>query len=227
MPVTATSGGASGDPGGAVGGAVGGVSRRERPAKPALSRAGIVAAGLAILQSRGFAAVTMRSVAAALDTGPASLYAYVANRDELLREMLNVVLSEVPVPSVDPLRWREQLKDLLRDSTRAMERHPGIARVAMGYIPTEEHAMVVADTMLALLAAGGVGPQASAWAVDLLSLFITATAYETSLYSGGGPPDLAMMHEVVATGTGQPCRDAGREVPHAQRDGGGHDLRQR
>ena len=33
----------------------------------------------------GFEATSMRRVAQALDTGPASLYVYVANRDELLR----------------------------------------------------------------------------------------------------------------------------------------------
>jgi AcrR family transcriptional regulator len=158
------------------------MSRRDRPAKPPLSRAAVVQAGLAILQKDGFSAVTMRSVAAALDTGPASLYAYVGGRDELLREMLNAVLSEVRVPEVDPSRWREQLKDLLRGMTRAMEAHPGIARVALGYIPVEEQAMIMTDRILQLLAAGGIGPQASGWAVDLLALYTTATAYESSLY---------------------------------------------
>jgi hypothetical protein len=119
----------------------------------------------------------------------------VANRDELLREMLNVVLAEVPVPVVDPQRWREQLKDLLRGITRAMEAHRGIARVAIGYIPVEEQAMLVTDRILQLLAAGGVGPQASGWAVDLLALYTTATAYESSLYAedAGSPEALVGM----------------------------------
>ena len=67
-----------------------------------------MAAGLKILHEGGLGAVTMRAVATALDTGPASLYAYVANRDELLHEMLNAVLSKVPVPEADPERWRDQ-----------------------------------------------------------------------------------------------------------------------
>ncbi len=81
--------------------------------------------------------------------------------------------------------------------TQAMERHPGIARVAMGYIPTELHAMQVADAMLQLLAAGGVGPQASAWAIDLLALFATATAYESALYAEAGGGEEGMV-EVIA-----------------------------
>lgn len=175
----------------------GGTSRRDRPAKPALSRSGIVAAGLTILQSHGMAGVTMRAVAAALDTGPASLYAYFGNRDELLREMLNAVMAEVPVPQVDPLRWREQLKELLTASVEAMEAHPGIALVAIGYIPTEHHSMVVGEAMLGMLKAGGVGPQASAWALDLLALYITAIAYEASVEAELGVPEPSRTVEVV------------------------------
>src|SRR4051794_37413104 len=120
-------------------------STRDRPAKPPLSREAVVAAGLAILTAEGLGAVTMRAVAAALDTGPASLYAYVANRDELLHEMLNEVLGTVPVPVTDPERWREQLRTLLLDMVQAMESHPGIAAIALGYIPTEDNAMRVAE----------------------------------------------------------------------------------
>jgi AcrR family transcriptional regulator len=46
-------------------------SRRDRPAKPALSREAIVDAGLAIVREEGIDALTMRRLAQALDTGPA------------------------------------------------------------------------------------------------------------------------------------------------------------
>ncbi len=41
----------------------------------------------------------MRRVAAEFDTGPASLYAYVANKRDLLRLVLDRIVDEVPVPS--------------------------------------------------------------------------------------------------------------------------------
>jgi AcrR family transcriptional regulator len=175
----------------------GGTSRRDRPAKPPLSRAVIVEAALAILQRDGMAGVTMRAVATALDTGPASLYAYFGNRDDLLHEMLNVVMSVVEVPVVDPLRWREQLKELSTATVAAMEAHRGIAQVAIGYIPTEHHSMVVAEAMLAMLDAGGIGPQASAWALDLLALYVTAVAYEAAVEAEQGVPEPQRTVEVV------------------------------
>ena len=59
-------------------------STRDRPAKAPLSEDAVVDAALAILQSDGLEAVTMRRVAAALDTGAASLYVYVSGREGLL-----------------------------------------------------------------------------------------------------------------------------------------------
>jgi len=55
----------------------------------------VVAAGLAILQAEGLDAVTMRRVATELDTGAASLYVYVANRDAMLEAMLDAVIGEM------------------------------------------------------------------------------------------------------------------------------------
>ena len=63
-------------------------SRRERPAKPALTREGIVAAAVGIMQAEGLDRVTMRRLAQELDTGPASLYVYLRNTAELHAAML-------------------------------------------------------------------------------------------------------------------------------------------
>ena len=60
-------------------------STRDRPAKAPLSEDAVVDAALAILKSDGLEAVTMRRVAAAVDTGAASLYVYVSGREGLLR----------------------------------------------------------------------------------------------------------------------------------------------
>src|SRR3954454_10638207 len=55
---------------------------------------------------------------------------------------------------------------------------PGVAQIAMTHIPTGDHALGLMDHMLALLRAGGVGDQAAAYAGDLMSMYITAIAYE-------------------------------------------------
>lgn len=70
-------------------------SRRERPAKPALSRAGIIATAVALMRAEGLEKVTMRRLAQELDTGPASLYVYVRNTAELHAAVLDELLGSV------------------------------------------------------------------------------------------------------------------------------------
>jgi AcrR family transcriptional regulator len=84
-------------------------STRDRPAKAPLSETSVLAAALAILKSDGLEAVTMRRVAAALDTGAASLYVYVSGREGLLAAMLDRVTATIELEPPDPSRWRDQL----------------------------------------------------------------------------------------------------------------------
>src|SRR4051812_22030872 len=153
-------------------------SARERPARPPLSREALVDAGLKVLEAEGLDAVTMRRVAAELDTGAASLYVYVANRDELLDLMLDRVVSTIEIEPLDPERWREQVKGLLTREVEVMDAYPGIARVAVASIPSGESAMRAAEALLSYLRAGGVPDLSAAWAADLLHLFTTGMALE-------------------------------------------------
>src|ERR1700733_7647454 len=128
-------------------------SRRDRPAKPPLSRAAIVDAALVLVEHESLEAATLRNVAQRLDTGPASLYVYVANRDELLERMLDSVLTQVALRALKPKRWREQLIELFAAILAALDRYPGIAQVALGAIPTWPAALAITEHALALLRA--------------------------------------------------------------------------
>jgi AcrR family transcriptional regulator len=158
-------------------------SRRNRPAKPALSRDAIVDAGLEILRTEGIDALSMRRVAQALDTGPASLYVYVANRSELHALLFDAAIGTIAVEATDSARWREQLHGLITRLTAMMvEDFPGIAIMGMATIPTGDNALRVTESMMSLLRAGGAQDQAVAYAGDLISMYATSIAYEQSLY---------------------------------------------
>jgi AcrR family transcriptional regulator len=173
-------------------------SRRERPAKPALSREAIVEAGLAIVREEGIDALTMRRLAQALDTGPASLYVYVANRDELWQLLFDAAIAAVETEPTDPARWREQVHALAARSVDVMAvQYPGIAKLAMAHIPSGENAMRITESLLSLLKAGGVEDQAAAYAADLLTTYINAIAYENSTYRAIHEDPEHALHEVA------------------------------
>jgi AcrR family transcriptional regulator len=154
-------------------------SRRERPAKPALTRAGIVAAALAVMRAEGLDRVTMRRIAAELDTGAASLYVYVRNTAELHAAMLEELLGQIDLgPVTAPGDWRDRLVEVLTSYTTILFEHPGLAQSALVTRPNGPAYFALVDAILALLDAGAIPADRAAWAVDLLLHVATATAVE-------------------------------------------------
>ena len=148
-----------------------------------LSREAIVGAALGILRAEGIDAVSMRRVATELGTGPASLYAHVANKEELLELVFDEVVAEIPVPEPDPARWRELVRRVWVDSHAALARNGDIARVALGRVPLGPNSMRLSEVTMTLLRAGGVPDKAAAWAVDVVSLYVVANAIEGAVYA--------------------------------------------
>jgi AcrR family transcriptional regulator len=161
-------------------------SPRRKPARQPLGRELIVDTAMKILAAEGLDAVSMRRIAQALNTGPASLYAHIGNKDELYELMFDRVLGEIELPEPDPKRWREQLKEVGRAQARAMVQHPGIARVVMDtVVPVGPNALRHGERVLAILRAGGLSERAAAFAFDALGLYVKAYAVEASRWMRG------------------------------------------
>jgi AcrR family transcriptional regulator len=157
--------------------------RRNRPARTPMSRDAVVDAAMAVLVADGPDALSMRRVAQELDTGPASLYAHVSGKDELLELMIDRVAGAMEVPDPDPERWAEQVKDCVRAIYRSFLAHPGLAAANMGKVPTGPGALATIDRFLALLRAGNLPDRVVAYAADILPLYATAYAFEQGLHA--------------------------------------------
>jgi AcrR family transcriptional regulator len=160
--------------------------RSEAPRRP-LTAELIVDTATRVMDAEGMDAVTMRRIAQELGTGPASLYAHVSNKDELLELVLDRVAAEVRLPEPDPARWQEQLKEVAREIRAAFRRHRDIARVSLGTIPTGPNLLRVAECELALMRAGGVPVPVAALAVDALGRMIDADSIEGTLLLDRSP----------------------------------------
>lgn len=158
-------------------------SRRERPAKAALSRAWIVEEAINIVRTEGLGKATMRRVAQALDTGPASLYVYVANTAELHAAVLDELLGSLRIRRGGD--WLETLAALLGDYGELLFAHPGLARSALVLRPSGPNTVRLYDRLLGLLLDGGVESTRAAWGVDLLIQHVTAKAAEHSAPTPG------------------------------------------
>jgi AcrR family transcriptional regulator len=147
------------------------VSSRDRPAKPPLSRDGVISVAMSILRDEGLERVTMRRLAQELDTGPASLYVYVSNAAELHGALLDELLAGFDLD-------RDDLAELLHGYTELLMGHPGLARSILTLWPTGPHYLRLVDRILALLLRADVPVRQAAWGVDVLLLHATSLAAE-------------------------------------------------
>lgn len=154
------------------------ISRRERPAKPALTRTGIVATAMDVLRAEGLDRLTMRRLAQELDTGAASLYVYVRNTAELHAFMLDELLAEVDLGPVSATGdWRDRLMRILWSYTEVLIDRPGLAQSALVTRPSGPGYLSLVDGLLAVMS-DAVPADRAAWAVDLMLHVATSTAVE-------------------------------------------------
>lgn len=158
-----------------------GVHDAHATSRTTLSRERIVAAAIEVLDAEGLDAVSMRRVATELGTGPASLYAHVGDKQELLDLVLDEVLGAVEVPDPDPARWQEQLKDVARAIRQAYKPHNDVAVISLGNIPTTPNVLRLSDRLLGIMLAGGVPMQLAGWFIDQLAKYIDADSVEGAI----------------------------------------------
>ncbi|WP_436787677.1 TetR/AcrR family transcriptional regulator [Yinghuangia sp. YIM S10712] len=151
------------------------------PRKPPITLDAIVDAALAIIDTEGMDALSMRRVAQKLDTGAATLYAHVQSKDELLELLVDRVTGELDLPEPDPECWDRQALAGMRAIRDVYTAHRDLAKASFGRIPTSPKALKASEGMLAILKAGDLPDQVIAWAADLIALYAVSAAYEQGL----------------------------------------------
>ena len=133
---------------------------------------------LALLDEVGLEGLSMRRLADRLGVKAASVYWHVRDKEELLDLVFDRVIGEVKVPEPDPPRWREQAAEVAREMRRVTNSHRDIARVQLGRFPIGPNALTFSEGLQAILRAGGLPDRASAYAGQLLPLYVSAFALE-------------------------------------------------
>jgi AcrR family transcriptional regulator len=180
--------------------------RSGRGPVPEYSAAEIARAAVTLADSGGLSAVTMRAVAAAVGTGPASLYRYVRTRDELLELMADQVVVEdagAGPRSGDPVA---DLLELGRRTLGTFRAHPWLVDMPPGVLPGPGTLRYM-EEVLACLTPTDLSGGAKLELLGLYSGMIRAFAQlEAQQLQAGRDTDAwmaqvaAYLVEVVATG---------------------------
>jgi AcrR family transcriptional regulator len=175
--------------------------RAPRGPVPEHSRAKIATVGIAIADADGLDAVTMRSVAAGVGTGPASLYRYVANHGELLELMADQARGEIDYTTAADGPSTVRLLAIARAGRALYLRHPWLLDISAAPIPGPNAVTFIEQALAALEGTNLPGP-ARLEIVGLFSGAVRLTAQTEIEQLRAGQDAIIWQAELAAYLTG-------------------------
>jgi AcrR family transcriptional regulator len=157
-----------------------------------LSRDRILGTAVALADEGGLDALSMRKIAQALGVVPMALYKHVANKNELLDGMIDVVVGEIDPPAGDT-DWKTAIRLRVLSARRMLLRHPwapGVIESRMKARATPTPAvMEYLDSMIGILRAGGFSIDLVHHAMHVMGSRLLGFSQELFEESSGGEPD--------------------------------------
>ncbi len=153
----------------------------------------MLAAAVALVDEAGLEALTMRELGHRLGVEAMSLYNHVANKDDILDGMVDLVVSEIDLPS-DTSDWKEAMRTRATSAQAAFARHPW----ASGLIDSRQSSgparLRYFDWMVGTLRRAGFSLEMSARAFSIVDSYIYGFGrQQLNLASGGdmAPEEMA------------------------------------
>ena len=128
--------------------------RTVEPRRARLNRDRVLRAAVALADQAGIEAVSMRKLAEELGVVPMALYKHVADKEELLDGMIDIVIGEVGPPASDA-GWKSAIRQRILSARQSLRRHPW----APGVIESRENPspamLAYIDSVIGMFRAGG------------------------------------------------------------------------
>ena len=161
-----------------------------------LSRERLLRGAIAVADAGGRASLTMRSLAQELGVKPMSLYHHVANKEEILDGIIDVVFSEIELPSVDA-DWRSAMRQRALSARSVLGRHPWAtplmdSRTNPGPATLRHH-----DSVIGALRRAGFSIAMAAHAFSLLDSYVYGFAIQEGALPFDSPGAVTDVAEAI------------------------------
>jgi AcrR family transcriptional regulator len=138
-----------------------------------------------IADERGVGAVTMREVASRLGVEAMSLYNHVANKDDILDGMADLVADQFDLPE-DAADWREAMRRRAVSAHEVFSSHPWAPMLFDSRESSGPSRLRYYDWVLGTLMGAGFSIDDAARAFSLLDSYVYGFGIEQFNYSAGG-----------------------------------------
>jgi len=114
----------------------------------------VLRAAVALADVGGIESLSMRKLAEDLGVVPMALYKHVANKEELLDGMIDVVVGEIDPPAAGT-EWKSAVRQRILSARQALLRHPWASFVIESKKTPTPMVLEYMDSMIGLFRAGG------------------------------------------------------------------------
>ncbi|MGW0576725.1 TetR/AcrR family transcriptional regulator C-terminal domain-containing protein [Streptomyces sp. NPDC002920] len=157
-----------------------------------LSRGRVLGAAVALADEGGVEALSMRKIAQALGVVPMALYKHVANKNELLDGMIDVLVGEIDPPA-GGTDWKTAVRGRVLSARRMLLRHPWApevieSRMKVRVTPTPA-VMEYLDSMIGIFRAGGFSIDLVHHAMHVMGSRLLGFSQELFEDTSDRPPD--------------------------------------
>jgi AcrR family transcriptional regulator len=174
--------------------------------KVRLSRERIVTAAVALADAGGFDSLSMRNLADELDGAPMALYRHVANKEDLLDGMVDVVFGEMYPPAIKG-DWKAELRERGIRARAALQRHPWAVGLMESRVHPGQASAVHHNATMGCLREAGFPFREAVHAYNLLDAYTYGFALQELTVPFETPEESG---EMAATSVGE----RGNEFPY-------------
>jgi AcrR family transcriptional regulator len=164
----------------------------DRAERVPLSRERVLTAAVAVADSGGVPALTIRSLADKLGVKPMSLYHYVANKDEILDAIVDIVFSEIEVPHAGG-DWPVEMRRRAVSARQVLRRHPWAIALLQSRTSPGPSTLRHHDAFIGTLREAGFSIAMTAHAFALIDSYVYGFALSESALPIHGPEPVAEL----------------------------------
>jgi AcrR family transcriptional regulator len=166
------------------------------PSREPLTRGRVLQAAVTLADESGIEALSMRNLARGLGVVPMALYKHVANKDELLDGMIDVVVGEIDPPT-EGTDWKTAIRERILSARRALLRHPWASRVIESRPEPTPTVIEYMDSMLGLFRSGGFSVDMTHHAVHAMGSRLLGFSQELFDDTAAAPPDSEVIQAMA------------------------------
>jgi AcrR family transcriptional regulator len=166
-------------------------TKRRRP----LSRERVLQAALELADARGFDAISMRNVAKKLGVEAMSLYNHVANKEDIVDGLVDIVFGEIEVATPGTVDWRTAMRERAISVRAALNHHRWAVGLMEGRMNPGPASLRNHDAVLGCLRESGFSFRAAVHAYSAMDAYIYGFALQERGLPFDAPEETAQVME--------------------------------